>query len=85
MTSKFYKYIDPETGDWVSDSLSVSCENCGEEFDPRRLALGYNVCLPCGELIAREVKYCIAPVHKSNYVVVSRKSDLVGINNKTSN
>ena len=67
----------------VREIPNVECDKCGEEFDARRKELGYNTCLSCGQLIAEQVKFCIAPVHKSNYVVVTRKSDLIGINNKT--
>ena len=61
---------------------SLTCYECGEGINPKRHALGYNTCLSCGELLAQEVKFCVVPMHKSNYVVVSRKSDLIGINNK---
>jgi ribosomal protein L37AE/L43A len=68
---------------FVSEPLTTCCDKCEEEIDPRRVALGYNTCLSCGELLAQEVRFCVVPMHKSNYVVVSRKRDLVGINNKT--
>ena len=61
---------------------SLTCSECGADINPKRHALGYNTCLACGELLAHEVKFCVVPMHKSNYVVVSRKSDLIGINNK---
>ena len=40
MTSKFYKYIDPDTGDWVSDSLSMHVKTVvmGSTLDGRLLA-----------------------------------------------
>ena len=43
---------------------------------------GYDTCLDCGEENALQVKHTIVPMHKSNYVVVSDKSLLKGINNK---
>ena len=61
---------------------SQTCSECDEPINPKRYALGYNTCLDCGEVVARQVKFCVVPMHKSNYVVVSRKSDLIGINNK---
>ena len=61
---------------------SLTCFECDAEINPKRHALGYNTCLSCGEILAQEVKFCVVPMHKSNYVVVSRKSDLIGINNK---
>lgn len=50
--------------------------------DPRRVSAGFSTCLPCGEDEAREVKHTIVPMHKSNYVVISDRRDLAGINNK---
>jgi hypothetical protein len=38
--------------------------------------------MECGEHQALKVKHTIVPMHKSNYVVVSDKTDLKGINNK---
>jgi ribosomal protein L37AE/L43A len=56
------------------------CIECHAEYDARRKALGYKTCLDCGEATARAVKFCIAPVTKSNYVVISDKRDLKGLN-----
>lgn len=30
------------------------CSNCGEEYNDKRKALGYDICLPCGSQIAYE-------------------------------
>ena len=60
----------------------IQCSECDAEVNPKRHALGYNVCLECGEIMASERKHTVVPMHKSNYVVVTRKSDLKGINNK---
>jgi hypothetical protein len=49
---------------------------------PRRHKAGFDTCLPCGEREAREVRHTVVPMHKSNYMVVSDKRDLMGINNK---
>lgn len=63
------------------------CRNCITHgmytpVDPRRVMAGFSTCLPCGEDEAREVKHTIVPMHKSNYVVISDRRDLAGINNK---
>lgn len=58
------------------------CTRCGEEVSDARHALGYSTCLPCGEAYARKRKHCIVPMHKSNYIVVTNREDLKGINNK---
>lgn len=72
------------TGQYINTFVreSLTCSECDAEVNPKRHALGYNVCLECGEIMARDVKHCIVPLHKSNYTVITRKSDLVGINNK---
>jgi len=38
--------------------------------------------LVCGEKRARQHKFTIVPMHKSNYVPVFNQRDLVGINSK---
>lgn len=59
------------------------CTSCAmEEVDPRRVVIGYTTCLKCGEASARKRKHCIVPMHKSNYMVVTDRNDLVAINNK---
>ncbi len=50
-----------------------ACAKCGEEFDPRRKALGYLTCLQCGE--AKRV-FCSVPMHKGNLVLVTDKAQL---------
>ena len=60
------------------------CVMCGDDVDERRVALGYKVCLFCGEELARveRLSWCVAPMHKSNYMLITRKEDLEGLNNK---
>ena len=38
-----------------------SCRSCGDCIDPERYALGYRVCLPCGEQAARveRTSWCV--------------------------
>ena len=55
---------------------------CSEWVNPARYNLGYNSCLKCGEVSAGKRKFTVVPMHKSNYVVVSNKEELKGINNK---
>ena len=69
-------------GWWKDPHRTIRCSECDAEVNPKRHALGYNVCLECGEIMARDVKHCVVPLHKSNYTVITRKSDLIGINNK---
>lgn len=59
------------------------CTSCAmEEVDPRRVAIGYTICLTCGEAKAQQRKHCVVPMHKSNYTVITNREDLVAINNK---
>jgi hypothetical protein len=62
----------------------MRCVNCDDDIDPRRVALGYGLCLMCGEEAAREERthWTIVPMHKSNYVLLTDRNDLKGINNK---
>jgi hypothetical protein len=57
---------------------------CGDPINPSRLALGYRTCLPCGEISAVQARksWCVAPMHKSNYMLITNPADLLGINNK---
>ena len=60
------------------------CKLCGDDIEPKRYALGYRVCLWCGEdeAKAERASWCIAPMHKGNYMLITDKDDLVGLNNK---
>ncbi len=55
---------------------------CDEQVSPARFNLGYPTCLKCGQVTAGKRKFTIVPMHKSNYVVISNKRELKGINNK---
>lgn len=55
---------------------------CGNKVPRRRADLGYKTCLSCGDEVAKSRRFCIVPLHKSNYVAVFNRSDLLGINNK---
>ena len=59
-----------------------NCVECGDTVAPARVAIGYNVCLDCGERLARQRRYTVAPMHKSNYIVITTPQDLMGLNNK---
>jgi hypothetical protein len=40
--------------------------------------------LSCGDKQAQQVKWCTAPINKSNYVLISNPDDLRGLNPKRS-
>lgn len=58
---------------------------CGDEIDPRRVALGYQLCPVCGDREARKVKFTTVPLNKSNYVVVTDLRELAWLNPKNPN
>lgn len=64
--------------------MTYSCEVCDEWVHSKRWELGYRTCRECGEKQAREQRksWTVAPVHKSNYVLVTNKDELKGINTK---
>jgi len=58
----------------------VNCRECGEEYNPKRAALGYATCLSCGDASARELarhrSRCSAPAfNKGAYQPVMSKDD----------
>ena len=58
------------------------CVKCGDHVLHGRWRLGYTTCLRCGEQDARSKKHTIAPMHKSNYMLITNHADLKGLNNK---
>lgn len=66
--------IDCDTSPWPE------CFDCGEEFNPRRKALGYEHCLNCGEKHAKKESdrkaKCTAPLfNKGAYQYVGSFED----------
>jgi hypothetical protein len=60
------------------------CRVCGDDVSEGRAQLGFKLCLFCGEEQARQDRmgWCVAPMHKSNYMLITNKADLSGLNNK---
>ena len=58
------------------------CLLCGSQIDPPKRRLISSLCMSCGEVEARKVKHCVVPLHKSNYIVVSDRDLLTGVNQK---
>ena len=60
------------------------CTLCGDDIPSARYKLGYRTCLMCGEEAARAIRaaWCVAPLHKSNYMLITDRRDLAGLNNK---
>jgi hypothetical protein len=55
---------------------------CGEEVDARRVALGYQCCLVCGDKEAKQRRFTIAPINKSNYMMITDRELLKQLNPK---
>jgi ribosomal protein L37AE/L43A len=66
----------------VDETFEPQCKLCGIGYDAERLSIGYAVCMPCGDDLASKVVRTVAPMHKSNYMMITDMSDLKGINNK---
>jgi ribosomal protein L37AE/L43A len=62
------------------------CPQCGDAVPAGRVALGRRLCLPCGEKAAAVERrgWTVAPMHKSNYMLLVDRADLLGINTKQS-
>lgn len=60
----------------------ANCISCGDTFPPKRQALGYNTCLSCGDFAAREVRWTVAPLNKSNYMLITNRDELSQLNPK---
>ena len=58
------------------------CLRCHDEVPHGRAMLGYDTCLPCGEIYARKRKHTIVPMNKSNYIVVTEPEVLKQLNPK---
>lgn len=65
----------------MSEDSRYLCSCCHFGTVPLgRYKLGYSTCLPCGEQQAKEVKHTVVPMPKSNYILVTDKSLLKGLN-----
>lgn len=66
----------------LDENTKYLCPECGGYVDYQRVKLGYRTCLQCGEYNAKQVKHCIAPINKSNYMYISDLSQLKQLNPK---
>ena len=66
----------------IDENFTPQCKLCGMTYAAERLAIGYAVCMPCGNDLATRVVRTVAPMHKSNYMLITDRDDLVGLNNK---
>ena len=63
--------------------MPIKCITCNAIVHPLRIQIGINTCIHCGDKEAKQRTHCIVPMHKSNYIVVTDRNDLVRINNKS--
>jgi ribosomal protein L37AE/L43A len=66
----------------IDETFNPQCKLCGMTYAAERLAIGYAICMPCGDDLASKVVRTVAPMHKSNYMMITNKEDLKGLNNK---
>lgn len=64
--------------------VKTCCRLCGEEYEYERWRLGYKFCMDCNKEFEdkREKSRCVVPMHKSNYVLVTDRDLLTGVNQK---
>lgn len=65
--------------------MTNNCRECGLSFPIPRYNLGYRTCLSCGDKAAREVRWCTAPINKSNYMLITNTAELAQLNPKRNN
>jgi hypothetical protein len=67
-------------------STEAYCILCDEPYPLRRKTeLNINVCLDCGDVSAEQQRqsWCVVPLPKQAYTLITRKSDLLHLNQKT--
>jgi ribosomal protein L37AE/L43A len=58
------------------------CVSCGDTFSAKRRKLGYLLCLDCGEQKAKQRRFTVAPMNKSNYMLFTDSAMLKQLNPK---
>lgn len=61
------------------------CNQCGDDIEPKRYALGYRTCLWCGEAQAKKDRtiWCVVPyTNKGAYMLITNEEHLKSINPK---
>ena len=67
-----------------NERKTMNCLNCDKPILPpqRHSRLGYQVCLDCGDKEAKTRKFTIAPINKSNYMLITDLTQLKQLNPK---
>jgi hypothetical protein len=58
------------------------CKVCGDIYPLERMKIGYDVCLVHGDEIAKQRKFTVAPLNKSNYMLFTDMNLLKQLNPK---
>jgi hypothetical protein len=66
----------------MSERMKGVCLLCGDTFKWARFQLGYKLCLDCGDDAAHKVRHTIAPINKSNYMLITDYEQLKQLNPK---
>jgi hypothetical protein len=67
----------------MSEDSRYLCTSCyGGTVPLERWKLGYSTCLPCGQAKAMQRKFTVAPINKSNYMLLTDVEDLKHLNPK---
>ena len=74
-------------GDFKNEDVRYLCVVCGTHVDHRRAALGYKLCLWCGEDAAKaeskqKASMVQIPYNKGAYQYIYNPADLIGTNPK---
>ena len=86
MTQEQYDY-EVQRQQWLEEQElqpnNVTCR-CGNPVHPKRVEAGYYWCMECGETRAKEARtsWCIAPLNKSNYILITDPQHLKQLNPK---
>lgn len=72
--------LTDEYASLIPARINPVCPACGNTFSAARWDAGYHICMDCGEAEARLVKRCVVPMPKSNYILVTDRELLVGLN-----
>ena len=85
MTQEQYDY-EVQRQQWLEEQEAhnnVMCK-CGNPVHPKRVEAGYYWCMDCGETRAKEARtsWCIAPLNKSNYILITDPQHLKQLNPK---
>ena len=67
---------------FVLEVNMYSCVVCSAEVNDKRVKLGYDTCMICGDKQAQKVVHTVLPLHKSNYMLVTNREELIGFNTK---